>query len=148
MSGPTIHRCGWRRKPRPRLERPLSKTVVAEMLRGIDFPLAVMLSFLRACRVPDNAIEPWQRAWERVAESRHPEAHLEDTQRPGTPPIADEKEIIGLREENSQLAADNEKLRLAQLAREMDDSTPQISLQPDPATGQRPRRNMPPGIWR
>jgi hypothetical protein len=117
-------------------ERPLSKTVVAEMLRGDRFPhLAVMLSFLRACRVPDNAIGPWQRAWERVAESRHPEARLEDTQRPGTPTAADEKENIRLREEVIQLAADNENLRLAQLAREMDDSPPQSSLQRDPGTG-------------
>jgi len=49
---------------------PLSKTVVSEMLRGARFPRkAVMLSFLRACRVPEEALEPWLRCWERVAAS-------------------------------------------------------------------------------
>jgi hypothetical protein len=93
-----------------------------------------MLSFLRACRVPDNAIGPWQRAWERVAESRHPEARLEDTQRPDIPAAVDEKEIIRLREQVSQLTADNEKLRLARLARETDDLPLPISPQRDPGT--------------
>ena len=47
---------------------PLSKTVVAEMLKGIRFPRkATMVSFLHACGLPDNGTELWQRAWERVA---------------------------------------------------------------------------------
>jgi transcriptional regulator with XRE-family HTH domain len=47
---------------------PLSKTVVSEMLKGARFPRkAVMLSFLRACGVPGEAMEPWRRTWERVA---------------------------------------------------------------------------------
>ncbi len=47
---------------------PLSKTVVSEMLRGTRFPRkAVMVSFLRTCGVPEEAMEPWQRCWERVA---------------------------------------------------------------------------------
>jgi len=47
---------------------PLSKTVVAEMLKGIRFPRkSVMVSFLRACGVADDDTELWKRAWERVA---------------------------------------------------------------------------------
>jgi hypothetical protein len=116
-------------------DRPLSKTVVAEMLKGDRFPhLAVMLSFLKACGVPANAIEPWQRAWERVAETRHQEAQLEEIQRPGTPGATDKTEITRLREQVDRLTADNEKLRLAQLAGEMDDSLSQVSPQSDPGT--------------
>jgi len=49
---------------------PLSKTVVSEMLRGARFPRkAVMVAFLRACGVPDDAMEPWRRVWDRVAAS-------------------------------------------------------------------------------
>ncbi len=47
---------------------PLSKTSVADMLKGTRFPRkAVMVAFLRACGVPDDKMEPWQRTWERVA---------------------------------------------------------------------------------
>jgi transcriptional regulator with XRE-family HTH domain len=47
---------------------PLSKTVVSEMLRDTRFPRkAVMLSFLRACGVAEQELEPWRRTWERVA---------------------------------------------------------------------------------
>ena len=47
---------------------PLLKTTVSEMLRGVRFPRkAVMVAFLRACGVQDEHIEPWRRAWERVA---------------------------------------------------------------------------------
>jgi len=47
---------------------PLSKTVVSEMLKGTRFPRkGVMISFLRACGVSDDRMEPWRRAWERIA---------------------------------------------------------------------------------
>jgi transcriptional regulator with XRE-family HTH domain len=47
---------------------PLSKTTVSEMLKGERLPRkAVMVAFLQACGVPDGLIEPWQRAWERIA---------------------------------------------------------------------------------
>jgi transcriptional regulator with XRE-family HTH domain len=47
---------------------PLSKTVVSEMLKGARFPRkAVMISFLRACGVPEDRMEPWRRTWERIA---------------------------------------------------------------------------------
>jgi Domain of unknown function (DUF5753) len=46
----------------------LSKTVVSEMLSGVRFPKkAVMVSFLQTCGVPDDRVEPWSRAWERIA---------------------------------------------------------------------------------
>jgi len=49
---------------------PLSKTVVAEMLKGLRFPRkATMVSFLQACGVADDSVDLWQRAWERVATS-------------------------------------------------------------------------------
>ena len=51
-------------------QTPLSKTVVSEMLKGTRFPRkATMLSFLLACGVPEAAMEPWRRTWERVAAS-------------------------------------------------------------------------------
>jgi hypothetical protein len=54
---------------------PLSKTALAEMLKGVRLPRkATMVSFLRACGVQDDAMEIWQRTWERVAsgkEGRH-----------------------------------------------------------------------------
>jgi transcriptional regulator with XRE-family HTH domain len=47
---------------------PLSKTVAAELLRGARFPRkGVMLAFLQACGVQEDRLEPWQRAWERIA---------------------------------------------------------------------------------
>jgi transcriptional regulator with XRE-family HTH domain len=47
---------------------PLSKTAVSEMLKGARFPRkAVMVSFLRACGVSEEMIEPWRRGWERLA---------------------------------------------------------------------------------
>jgi transcriptional regulator with XRE-family HTH domain len=59
---------------------PLSKTVVSEMLRGVRFPKkAVMLSFLRACGVPDDNVTRWSRAWERIAEL------TQDSRRPPGP---------------------------------------------------------------
>jgi hypothetical protein len=50
-----------------RRQTALSKTAVAEMLRGTRFPTkTVMLAFLRACDVRDDDMEGWQRAWERA----------------------------------------------------------------------------------
>jgi transcriptional regulator with XRE-family HTH domain len=47
---------------------PLSKTAVAEMLKGLRFPRkATMVSFLHACGVADDGTDSWQRAWDRVA---------------------------------------------------------------------------------
>jgi len=51
-----------------RSDNPLSKTTVAEMLKGERFPRkAMMIAFLRACGVKDDSMELWLRAWERVA---------------------------------------------------------------------------------
>src|SRR5579863_9040412 len=47
---------------------PLSKTAVAEMLKGIRLPRkAVMAAFLRACGIQDDGMESWLRTWERAA---------------------------------------------------------------------------------
>jgi hypothetical protein len=120
---------------------PLSKTVVSEMLKGVRFPRrAVMSSFIRACGVPDDAMEPWQRAWERVADSQEalalplsthtaPDSQLRtqrssgsasETQVQNAPAdqaygeltSAEQMEIQQLRHEVGKLTIDNEKLRL------------------------------------
>ena len=47
---------------------PLSKTAVAEMLKGVRFPRkAVMVAFLQACGMTDDRVDVWRRTWERVA---------------------------------------------------------------------------------
>jgi hypothetical protein len=54
---------------------PLSKTVAAEMLKGVRFPRkAVMVAFLHACGVEDEAMDSWRRAWERVAAGQEAQA--------------------------------------------------------------------------
>jgi transcriptional regulator with XRE-family HTH domain len=98
---------------------PLSKTVVSEMLRGTRFPRkTVMLTFLQACGIQDERVEPWLRAWERIAD------RMAGPQSPGTAqavelsPSEDGRRIVGsaetrlLREQISQLSADNERLRM------------------------------------
>ena len=60
---------------------PLSKTAVAEMLKGVRFPRkAVMIAFLRACGLQDEGMETWRRAWERVASSDGAPGQPEATQ--------------------------------------------------------------------
>jgi transcriptional regulator with XRE-family HTH domain len=80
---------------------PLSKTVVSEMLKGTRFPRkAVMISFLRTCGVPGDMMEPWHRAWERVASGEHDlsgsSAHL---------PLAKRGQLAGGDEHVTRLAA-------------------------------------------
>jgi len=105
------------------LPSPLSRTVVAEMLKGTRFPhKAVMVAFLRACEVPEDTIEAWVRAWERVADGNEGPGRPQGSQSsPGTYNAADNTERQ-LREQVNQLAADNEKLR-AQVA-EITDTPP------------------------
>jgi hypothetical protein len=64
---------------------PLSKTAVAEMLRGVRFPRkAVMIAFLGACGVQDDGMESWRRAWERIASSEYgPARHVVTQPAPG-----------------------------------------------------------------
>jgi hypothetical protein len=48
---------------------PLSKTAVADMLKGARFPRKnMMVAFLSACGLKDHDMEAWRRAWDRVAE--------------------------------------------------------------------------------
>ncbi|MFD9943093.1 hypothetical protein ACFWYW_15140 [Nonomuraea sp. NPDC059023] len=51
----------------------LPRTTCADMLAGRRFPKkAVMLAFLRGCRVPDAQLPAWERAWDRVRVGRLP----------------------------------------------------------------------------
>ncbi|MFF3438789.1 hypothetical protein [Streptosporangium sp. NPDC002721] len=51
----------------------LPRATCADMLAGRRFPKkAVMMAFLRGCRVPDHRLPAWERAWERVRVSRLP----------------------------------------------------------------------------
>ena len=72
---------------------PLSKTVVADMLKGARFPRkAVMVAFLRACGVPDDKMDPWQRTWERVASREEGPTRHGKTQ--GNPPAIKDKPLL------------------------------------------------------
>jgi transcriptional regulator with XRE-family HTH domain len=109
---------------------PLSKTVVSEMLRGTRFPRkTVMLAFLQACGIQDERVEPWLRAWERIAErtagprdlgtGRADEASPpEDGLRIIASAETDPAETRSLREQVDQLSADNERLRMRIVAAE------------------------------
>lgn len=47
---------------------PLAKTTVSEMLSGKRLPRkSTLLTFVEACGIPPAQLEPWQRAWERIA---------------------------------------------------------------------------------
>ncbi|MEV4798525.1 hypothetical protein AB0K18_00820 [Nonomuraea sp. NPDC049421] len=62
----------------------LPRATCADMLAGRRFPKkAVMLAFLRACRVPEERLPEWERAWERVRVGRLP-VTTEDAVRGGT----------------------------------------------------------------
>lgn len=51
----------------------LPRATCADMLAGRRFPKkAVMVAFLRACRVPEHQFPVWERAWERVRVTRMP----------------------------------------------------------------------------
>jgi vacuolar-type H+-ATPase subunit H len=46
----------------------LAKTTISEMLAGKRLPRkGVLLAFVEACGIPVESLEPWQRAWERIA---------------------------------------------------------------------------------
>ncbi|YCK32801.1 hypothetical protein ACNF49_01435 [Actinomadura sp. ATCC 39365] len=51
----------------------LPRATCADMLAGRRFPKkAVMVTFLRACGVPEHRVPEWERAWERVRINRMP----------------------------------------------------------------------------
>ncbi|WP_219510584.1 hypothetical protein, partial [Nonomuraea ceibae] len=61
----------------------LPRATCADMLAGRRFPKkAVMVAFLRACRVPEPHIPAWERAWERVRLNRLPLTHPPTPQSP------------------------------------------------------------------
>jgi transcriptional regulator with XRE-family HTH domain len=97
---------------------PLSKTVASELIRGTRFPRkAVMLTFLQACGVQGDRLEPWQRAWERIAVGEAGAARMARPpgQDPGPGPSGgsapasaagpgqESDEVTLLREENQEL---------------------------------------------
>ncbi|MGJ6969184.1 hypothetical protein ACSDR0_45570 [Streptosporangium sp. G11] len=57
----------------------LPRATCADMLAGRRFPKkAVMVAFLRGCRVPDHQLPAWERAWERVRVNQLPAGSAED----------------------------------------------------------------------
>ncbi|YCK35440.1 hypothetical protein ACNF49_15545 [Actinomadura sp. ATCC 39365] len=57
----------------------LPRSTCADMLAGRRFPKkAVMVAFLRGCRVPDHQLPAWERAWDRVRISRLPAGAWDD----------------------------------------------------------------------
>jgi hypothetical protein len=101
---------------------PLKRTVVSDMLSGKRFPhKAVMTAFLRACGVPDDDLEPWRHAWERVVSGEEGPARSEVTWTvPDQLPTeitahVDPAEVNQLREQINQLTEANERLQ-SQLA--------------------------------
>ncbi|GII88725.1 hypothetical protein Ssi03_67150 [Sphaerisporangium siamense] len=54
----------------------LPRATCSDMLAGRRFPKkAVMVAFLRACRVPEERLPAWERAWERVRIAHLPAAY-------------------------------------------------------------------------
>ncbi|HZB28535.1 MAG TPA: NYN domain-containing protein [Streptosporangiaceae bacterium] len=63
---------------------PLSKSTLSDVLSGRRFPRkSVLLTFVEACGVPRDQMDPWRRGWERIAAS--------ERQRP--PPEAESIEL-------------------------------------------------------
>ncbi|GII67082.1 hypothetical protein Skr01_71670 [Sphaerisporangium krabiense] len=57
----------------------LPRATCSDMLAGRRFPKkAVMVAFLRACRVPEERLPAWERAWERVRIAHLPAAYRTD----------------------------------------------------------------------
>jgi hypothetical protein len=66
----------------------LPRATCADMLAGRRFPKkALMMAFLRACRVPEQQIPAWERTWERVRLTRMPPGQDRTIDSPaGAPP--------------------------------------------------------------
>ncbi|MEV0585230.1 hypothetical protein [Nonomuraea sp. NPDC050310] len=64
----------------------LPRATVADMLAGRRFPRrAVMLAFLRACRVPEAELPAWDQAWERAQVARVTQGSRAGTPSPAPP---------------------------------------------------------------
>jgi hypothetical protein len=78
---------------------PLSKTSVSEMLKGGRLPRkTVMVAFLRACGVPEDQVEPWRRAWDKISS--------------GESTLMETGGSEHLRQEINRLQEENDRLRL------------------------------------
>ncbi|MEU8323518.1 hypothetical protein AB0C33_34575 [Nonomuraea sp. NPDC048881] len=63
----------------------LPRSTCADMLAGRRFPKkAVMVAFLRGCRVPEHQLPAWERAWDRVRISRLPAGSWDDRGSPAS----------------------------------------------------------------
>ncbi|MFC4121717.1 hypothetical protein [Nonomuraea zeae] len=70
----------------------LPRATCADMLAGRRFPKkAVMVAFLRACRVPGDQLPAWERAWDRLRVTRLP-VHAESERPDETPGAPGEEE--------------------------------------------------------
>jgi transcriptional regulator with XRE-family HTH domain len=104
---------------------PLSKTVTAEMLKGARFPRkAVMVAFLQACGVPEDAMESWRRAWERVATRE--EAPVSPQVAPATSDLHAHPEVA----EQHSLSVSKEAAAVVQAGRVDADETAAASTEP------------------
>ena len=114
---------------------PLSRTTVAKMLKGVRFPRkAVMLTFLRACGIPDDMMGPWQRTWERVA------SHQEAQSRASVlPAVLDrgEQDVVG--QQLLYITADAESETHAQRT---DQEAGRNATSTDPASDQESREPL------
>ncbi|MFB4278136.1 hypothetical protein ACBJ59_22790 [Nonomuraea sp. MTCD27] len=73
----------------------LPRATCADMLAGRRFPKkAVMVAFLRACRVPEQRLPAWEQAWERVRIARLPALAGQATA-PGQPAAAGQPTTTG-----------------------------------------------------
>jgi hypothetical protein len=131
------------------MSTPLSKTAAAEILKGVRFPRkAVMLAFLQACGLQEDGMEPWRRAWERVASTQEGLARVEAV--PTAPStedaaIAGQGELIQLREQIERLTKANEQLRSRLAARSQlaeEGSQPQDGALGQETDGPLGRRSM------
>jgi transcriptional regulator with XRE-family HTH domain len=125
---------------------PLSKTVVSEMLRGVRFPKkAVMVSFLRACGVPDDHVASWSHAWERIAELSQGSRPLAipataDSASAGRSADIVNDQIELLRGQLHKLHADNRRLRLQLTTLDRQQAGPEsrVMERADPRTAHSP----------
>jgi len=121
---------------------PLSKTSLAEMLKGRRFPRkAFMVAFLRACGVQDDHIDSWRRAWERIAVDESGLAGAETAQIASVGEAqtlavsAEAFEAVQFNEQIKRLTAENDRLRL-QLAATDRQQPEQKHHVTDPASAQ------------
>lgn len=126
-----------------RYPAPLSKTAVSEMLKGVRFPRkAAMISFLRACGVSEEMIEPWRRGWERLAvATQDQDSRLPLDGQDGSPAVATQPARPSRRDhtDESSLRAACEESKVGAAAT----SEPETEGPRDPGVHRLPARGVP-----